>query len=442
MAPGKYTVKVTDFNNCEESVEVEILAGPKFDVSSVVTPITCFGANDGSIKLTIDGGKAPVTLTWADDPIAGTTRSNLKSGVYSVLIKDSSGCEINEIYTITEPAKLQLSAIKSDALDCDDPNSGSIDLQVIGGNPPYTYAWSSGETTEDLNNIPANNYTVLVTDSKGCKVEKTFSIVRPFEITVDLTTSLRVVCETRDVYQVNKVTIDGGVFPYTIKWSDGDVSGANGEIMETNKDGSYSVVVTDNNGCSKSIIFDVKLPVLGYPEFEYTSFYWQTFNALTFNDPITFTNNSTENYLSVSWDFGDGTSSSQNDPVHTYQKKGWYDVTLYVTYFSGCMYSIKKTIYIGDSYEIEIPNAFTPNADGFNDTFRPVYYGFKHVDLKVFDTWGTLIYSERDEKNLMNGWDGRINGKPATNGNYIYQVSGEAYNGESVIKNGPFTLLR
>ena len=442
LTAGKYTVTVTDKNNCQKSVEIEIQSAPQFNVSSVVTPISCFGANDGSIELTVVGGQAPVTLTWADDPQAGTKRTNLKSGVYSVLLKDSSGCEINEIYTITEPAKLQLSAIKTDAIDCANPNSGSIDLQVVGGNPPYTYIWSNGAITEDLVDLPANNYTVTVVDANGCNIQETYSIVRPADINVNLTTSLRVVCETRDVYQVNKLSITGGVFPYTIKWSDGSVSGSNGEVMETNKEGSYSVEVTDNNGCSKTLQIDVALPKIGYPEFDYTSFYWQTFNALTFNDPITFTNNSTENYLSVSWDFGDGNSSTENDPVHTYAIEGSYVVTLYVTYLSGCVYEIKKTLYIGDSYEIEIPNAFTPNSDNINDTFRPVYYGFKTVELKVFDTWGSLIYSETAQGATMKGWNGNIMGKPASNGNYIYQVYGEAYNGETILRNGPLTLLR
>ena len=442
LSAGKYTVTVTDKNNCQKSVEIEIQSAPQYNVSSVVTPISCFGANDGSIELTVVGGKAPITLTWADDPQAGAKRTNLKSGVYSVILKDSSGCEINEIYTISEPAKLQLSAIVTDAIDCANPNSGSIDLQVVGGNPPYTYIWSNGAVTEDLTDLPANNYAVTVVDAKGCNIQETYSIVRPIDINVDLTTSLRVVCETRDVYQVNKLSITGGVFPYTIKWSDGDVSGVNGEIMETNKEGSYSVEVTDKNGCSKTVQIDVALPKIGYPEFDYTSFYLQTFNALTFNDPITFTNNSTENYLSVSWDFGDGNSSTENDPVHTYSKEGSYVVTLYVTYLSGCVYEMKKTLYIGDSYEIEIPNAFTPNSDGFNDTFRPVYYGFKTVELKVFDTWGSLIYSESAQGATMKGWNGRIMGKPASNGNYIYQVTGEAYNGETILRNGPLTLLR
>ena len=212
--------------------------------------------------------------------------------------------------------------------------------------------------------------------------------------------------------------------------------------METKKEGQYQVEITDNIGCTETILFDVSLPKLGYPDFDYDSFYLQTFNALTFNDPISFQNLSTENFLAVEWDFGDGTTSTENDPVHSYSKPGTYDVTIYVSYIGGCLYSLTKTLYIGDSYDLEVPNAFTPNGDGYNDTFRPVYYGFVEINLEVFDTWGTLIYFEKAEKNKLNGWDGRINGKPAENGNFIYQVSGKTFNGESVTKNGPFTLLR
>ena len=138
----------------------------------------------------------------------------------------------------------------------------------------------------------------------------------------------------------------------------------------------------------------------------------------------------------------DGATSTLNNPVHTYSKSGSYDVTLYVTYVGGCLYSLTKTIYVGDSFELEIPNAFTPNGDGLNDAFRPVYFGFTKIDLKVFDTWGTLIFIEEATTGKLKGWNGNINGKAAENGNYIFQVSGEAFNRDLVTKNGPFTLLR
>ena len=92
-----------------------------------------------------------------------------------------------------------MSAIKTDAIDCANPNSGSIDLQVVEEIHQYTYIWSNGAVTEDLVDLPANNYTVTVVDANGCNIQETYSIVRPADINVDLTTSLRVVCETRDV---------------------------------------------------------------------------------------------------------------------------------------------------------------------------------------------------------------------------------------------------
>jgi len=445
LSAGIYTVNVTDKNLCEKTIDIEIIQAPLFNIVPVITPVTCFGADDGTITLNIDGGEDPISVTWADDATAGDSRTNLKPGNYNVILNDGSGCVIERTFQILEPEELRLSSVLSDAIDCDNPLSGSIDLQVIGGNPPYSFLWSNGETTEDLTNIGANNYKVTVTDSKGCKVVETFVIKRQLDLEVKLDTSLRIVCESREVYQVNKLTISGGVFPYKVKWSDGivlNVPGDKAEIMETKTEGAYQVEVTDFLGCTKTILFDVAVPKLGYPDFDYTSFYLQEFNALTFNDPITFSNLSTENFLSVEWDFGDGTTSSLNNPTHTYTETGSYDVTIYVTYVGGCVYELTKTIYIGESYELELPNAFTPNGDGLNDTFRPVYYGFTEIVLKVFDTWGTLIYFEKAEKGKMNGWNGTINTRPAENGNYIYQVSGKTFNGELVYKNGPFTLLR
>ena len=445
LPAGTYTVKVIDKNLCVEEVEIIINDAPIFKIDPLVIPISCFGANDGSINLNVEGGVAPVKVLWADDSSAGANRSKLKAGNYNVVVSDNLGCLIDKTFQILEPAELILSSFVSDATDCDNPLSGSIDLQVVGGNPPYSFSWSNGETTEDLTGIGANNYTVTVTDSEGCKVEESFVIKRQINLDVKLDISLRIVCESREVYQVNKLTISGGVFPYKVKWSDGivlNVPGDKAEIMETKTEGAYQVEVTDFLGCTKTILFDVAVPKLGYPDFDYTSFYLQEFNALTFNDPITFSNLSTENYLSVEWDFGDGTTSSLNNPTHTYTETGSYDVTIYVTYVGGCVYELTKTIYIGESYELELPNAFTPNGDGLNDTFRPVYYGFTEIVLKVFDTWGTLIYFEKAEKGKMNGWNGTINTRPAENGNYIYQVSGKTFNGELVYKNGPFTLLR
>ena len=142
------------------------------------------------------------------------------------------------------------------------------------------------------------------------------------------------------------------------------------------------------------------------------------------------------------WNFGDGNTSTEENPTHTYTARGWYDVTLTVEFILGCSYSITKTLYIGDDYEMVIPNAFTPNLDNINETFRPVYYGITSIRLTVYDTWGTLIYYEDSTQNEMIGWDGTINGKKAENGNFFYQVSATTYTGNLIEKNGAFTLIR
>ena len=439
-----YTVTITDSNGCDEIRTVVIENAELFDVNPVVTPVSCFGADDGSIEMNFVGGVSPITFEW-NDPAgsnAGQNRYNLSPGTYSVLITDGSGCEIQRDFTIIEPQELTIAGLITDAIDCDNPASGSIDLQISGGNPPYSFQWSNNETTEDISGLLANNYSVIVTDSKGCTAEKEFVINRQEDLEISLETSLYAICETREVYQKNIVSVSGGVAPYVIEWSNGIVSGNNNEIMDTKTEGSYQVTVTDALGCSESIVFDVTTPNIGFPDFSYDSFYLSTYGSLAVNDLITFTNLSTEEYFNVFWDFGDGNSSEEINPTHTYTKRGVYEVTLTVEFILGCSYSISKTIYIGDSYEIVIPNAFTPNNDGYNDTFRAVYYGFKYIKMQIFDTWGNLIYSEESNTNELIGWSGRVGNKDGENGNYFYQISGNTHTDEKFSKNGAFTLIK
>ena len=439
---GTYTVTITDSIGCVKVRTVEIENGDLFNIDPVVTPISCFGADDGSIELNLEGGVSPISFTWSDDSNAGQSRNNLPPGDYSVLIQDASGCEIQRDFIIIEPEEISITSTVTNATDCDNPASGSIDLQISGGNSPYTFQWSNGAVTEDISALIAQTYSVKVTDSKGCILEKEFTITRPDDLEIDLATNIYAVCESREVFQNNTLSISGGLAPYIIQWSGGEVTGNNNEIMDTKIDGSYQVTVTDALGCSESISFDVSTPEIGFPDFTYDSFYLSNYDALSTKDPIDFTNLSTDDFFSAYWDFGDGNFSEEVDAQHTYDKKGTYQVTLTVEFILGCSYSITKTIYIGDSFEIVIPNAFTPNNDGYNDNFRAVYYGFKYLKMQIFDTWGTLIYSEESRTDELIGWNGRIGSKDGENGNYFYQVSGNSFTDVKFAKNGSFTLIR
>ena len=87
-----------------------------------------------------------------------------------------------------------------------------------------------------------------------------------------------------------------------------------------------------------------------------------------------------------------------------------------------------------------IPNAFTPNNDGLNDTFRPVFRGMDNLTIEIFDTWGNLVYSESGK--TLTGWNGKINRKDAENGNYMYRIQATTNEFEKIKKEGLFTLIK
>jgi gliding motility-associated-like protein len=198
--------------------------------------------------------------------------------------------------------------------------------------------------------------------------------------------------------------------------------------------------VTDAIGCKSNYSFNVATPTLGSPSFNVSSFAYTTYGLYSINDPIQFTNTATGDYISMIWDFGDGTFSNELNPLHTFNIAKDYVVTQTVTYPFGCVYIQKITLIIGKGYVLVVPTAFTPNNDTFNDTFRPVTRGLKNIRLDVYDTWGSMVYSESGD--VLRGWDGKIKDSNAENGNYYCKVSGETFYGTIVNENHPFVLIK
>lgn len=440
LSAGDYLITVTDALNCIKTLNVNIPEAPIFTIKPLVKNISCFGAHDGSINLNLVGGITPIKLVWSDGSIAGLTRNNLAPGTYSVTITDGKPCNISRTFTILEPQPLILSANVINAFNCDNANSGAINLLVAGGTPPFTYAWSNGSTNEDLLNIPAGNYLVTVTDSRGCSKQAQYSINRPPPIVIGVVTKTEFDCETKFVKQTFVAQVSGGVPPYQLAWSSGTVSGSNNEMMNTSQNGTAILYVTDALGCKANYSFNVKLQSLGTPSFNATSYSFVTYGTYSVIDPIQFTNTATGDFISMVWDFGDGSFSTELNPAHTFLNPKEYVVTQTVTYPFGCVYVQKITFNVEKGYLFVVPTAFTPNNDSVNDTFRPVTKALKNVRLDIYDTWGSLIYSETGD--TLKGWDGKIKGQNAENGNYYCKVSAETFYGTTVTENHPFVLIK
>jgi gliding motility-associated-like protein len=225
-----------------------------------------------------------------------------------------------------------------------------------------------------------------------------------------------------------------------LAWSSGTVSGANNELMNTNQNGTVVLTATDNLGCTQNYSFNVQIPILGNAEFTSTSYAYTTYGSYSMQDPIQFTNTSTGDFVSVVWDFGDGSVSNDLNPMHFYVKEGNYIVTQTVTYPFGCIYVFTTTLVVNKGYELIVPTAFTPNDDKINDYFTPVSKGLQSIELNVYDTWGELIYSESGA--VIKGWNGKMKNVSSENGNFYFKVIAKTFYGGIINQNGAFTLIK
>jgi len=346
-----------------------------------------------------------------------------------------------ETFSITVLSEIVVSGTPSDAIDCNNPNSGSVDLLVSGGSGTYSFLWSNGADTEDLSNVPSGDYTVAVTDSEGCTAQSgTFTIWRQDDLIVDLQTSVDPNCIGNFVSQINDITVSGGVPPYSINWSSGSVSIDDNTIMTSYENGIYTVLVTDTFGCQVETEIIVDFDELGDASFDFSSSGQIDCGISIFNE-LLFTNTSSGDYISVTWDFGDGSSPVSGDSVlYTYSHSGLYIVTQTVEYSYGCIEASTEEIEVSDGYDIVLPTAFSPNGDGMNDTIRPVYSCLNSIEMFIYDTFGSLIYYENNVD--LTGWDGILKGKEAENGNYLLVVKGVSIYQEEINRQGVFTLLR
>jgi gliding motility-associated-like protein len=442
LSAGNYVATIVDENKCEANVTITI-EQPIFFIESIVSPISCNNASDASIVLNLRGGIAPFTVLWSDDPSAGLQRNNLSPGTYSVTIADSAAnqCPIQQTFLFTDPPVIGVSETITDATDCNIVNSGSINLNVSGGTKPYSFLWNTNQITKDLTNIPPGDYSVEIKDKNNCVINKQFSIYRQEPIEVEFLVTEIPDCDLKTVSQRTVAKVTGGFPPYTYSWSAGSVSITDNTIMTTSQQGSYTLTITDGKGCTESKIFLVDLPTIGNADYSYDAFSIDNYNLLSIEDPVQFTNLTIGNYSNITWDFGDGSpTTSDENPVHIYDQVGIFNVVLKIELDFGCIEIIEKTLNITQGYVLINPNAFTPNNDGYNETIRPSFTGFKEIEMTIYDTWGVPIYYENNLE--LNGWDGTIKGLPAENGNYVMVVKGNTFYEKKIITITALTLLK
>jgi gliding motility-associated-like protein len=242
-------VLVTDALGCQvyDSAQVTSATSP-LALTITGTNVSCYNGTNGSVNLTITGGTLPYQINW-NNGVTTEDLSNVPVGIYSVIVTDANGCSATASINVAGPVvPLTMSQVVTQ-VQCLGQSTGSIDISVFGGAFPYTYNWTlnNGSTyaiTQDLFNIPAGVYNLVITDFNGCSINNAFAITQPSSAAVISSNVHPVFCFGDSTGWIN-ATVIGGALPYSFSWS----NGVNAEDLYNIPAGTYVLSVTDNIGC-------------------------------------------------------------------------------------------------------------------------------------------------------------------------------------------------
>ncbi len=243
---GNYKVNVTDANGCfgQRDVIIEEKPVPTISAEAIKNKV-CFGEKTGTARATAAGGEGSFTYLWSNGQTTQEV-SNLGRGVYSVTATDANGCQASTSIEIIEIPQIVINEQVSNLL-CNNVLGGEIVANVSGGSGVYTYAWSNGGSADRINNIKAGTYFLTITDSEGCQATKGINIGEPSAIAISLS-SENAADDRGSADGSASVVATGGTAPYTYAWSNGATTATINNIPA----GTYTVTVTDANGCPKT----------------------------------------------------------------------------------------------------------------------------------------------------------------------------------------------
>ncbi|HMQ48346.1 MAG TPA: SdrD B-like domain-containing protein [Saprospiraceae bacterium] len=242
LSPGFYSVTVIDNVGCFAFANVVVSAAPAFNISVSSTNVTTCDAANGTATVNILQGTGPFIYLWSNGATTQTI-SGLTAGTYSVTVFDGNGCVDSGATVVTEPPAVFVSIIPSVPV-CPGEATGTLTAVVTGGTAPFTFLWSNGATTQSIQNLPSGAYSVTVTDAFGCQDTETAIVPQAPGVSVTIN-GTETVCGAENDGSATAV-VSGGIPPFVYQWS----NGSNSQSINDLPEGSYSVTVTDANGCS------------------------------------------------------------------------------------------------------------------------------------------------------------------------------------------------
>ncbi|MDC1393442.1 gliding motility-associated C-terminal domain-containing protein [Flavobacteriaceae bacterium] len=502
LSAGNYLLKIVDqipFEDtfklgCEKFIDFNIEAYDQITYSGNTNVIldVCENTETFPSPLLVSGGDPFVDkdgnqtyiYSWkGPDNFQALTTSpiNVVEGTYELVIQDASGCVsspyiFNFSYNET-PISITESIIP---LGCGESNNeGSISINILGGKAPYKITWE--KEIVDSSNNPSPAYETIGTNLLAVNnlSEGRYRLTVESSTEFCSNTSLTSVTKFYTLLPQESIEIISGPFlskslcigdsgTIQIKLFDKSFSELsfyyNNQLVSGNFLGDDTYEIAIDEPIEESSLFisnqfgcGVSLPIItgvGNPDFSYTSNSLEQTGLISANEKVTFSNTSSDSYIRMEWDFGDGSSILEITPeneatteiVHTYGNPGSFSVKLRFYNILGCYKEVEQEIRIGKGYLVIFPSAFTPNRDGINDIFEPKYTGIKSFNLEIFDMWGNLIFSNQINNLPVQanwGWDGSYKtNKIYPYKNFRYRFTAITHDDQQISYNGEATILR
>lgn len=264
LEAGAYTITVTDAANCSQSRTLTVNQAGEIIIDATVTDVVCAADTDGEIQTTVTNGVLPLTYAWTGP--GGFTASTpgitgLAPGTYNLTVTDANMCAATGSYTLNYTTHFTVDTDVTN-ISCHGGNDGAIITAVTGGSAPYSISWTgpNGFASSDLelSALEAGTYTLSLADANGCSLSLDIEITEPDLLTVGVIKT-DIAC-AGDNNGTLDLTISGGTIPYTVVWTGPNGFNASNQDISGLEAGTYSLEITDANGCSFSDSYDITEP--------------------------------------------------------------------------------------------------------------------------------------------------------------------------------------
>jgi len=432
--PGNYTVTVTGAGGCTAVSSITSIGAYSVNIPVISPSGTVIVFQGDSALLQASGSSSYV---WSNGKTGNGIYASI-TGTYTVVGTSTNGCTATSIaVNVNVISSATIVTTQGPTSFCDGSSVQLVSVFPAGNQWYYNGMPLAGENDQQFSAYDDGWYYVGVWQNNDWMFSDSIRIT---------------VFPTPDVPNVNDTSVCKGspitlmmpiVSGVTYKWYDTLTGGSllssslnytTPKIFITT---TYYIEAVNTYNC-KSDRLDLDVIAKNVPVASFT------YNSTVSNGQYDLNFNCTTNNPDFfHWIFGDttipGNVSYLQNPMFTYPVAGSYDVMLIVGNGLGCTDTIIKKVVAGANNPAFVPTTFTPNGDGKNDIFRVRGEQFHLKEMRIYDQWGTLIYST-DASNPQ--WDGSVNGKTVMNGTYVYRIVVVDDNNTSKEMTGPVTVIK